>query len=143
VRARGGARRSSAGLPGLAPAGARLGVPAVPARAAVLAVMAGAAVAAAPLGVGLAAVLDAVGGEADVGPNAHRLVVGRGGSSDGPAAGPSGRAHRSASCCSRSWRVRRTPRARQITHGASGVHPSGHSSLSGPGPEESASGITR
>src|SRR5690606_31905289 len=75
-------RRSSAGLRGLAAAGARLGVPAVPALAAVLAVMARVAVAAAPLGVGLAAVLDTVGGEADVGLDAHRLVELGGGGHD-------------------------------------------------------------
>src|SRR5690606_6472546 len=75
-------RRSSAGLRGLAAAGARLGVPAVPALAAVLAVMAGVAVAAAPLGDGHAAGMDAVGGKADVGLDAHRLVVGLGGGLD-------------------------------------------------------------
>src|SRR5690606_36845201 len=82
-------RRSSAGLPGLAAAGARLGVPAVPALAAVLAVMARVAVAAAPLGVGLAAVLDTVGGEADVGLDAHRLV----GAVMTPPGGPRWRRH--------------------------------------------------
>src|SRR5690606_23353361 len=63
-------------LPSLAAAGVGLGAPTVPARTAVLARVAEAAAAAAPLGFGVAAVLDAVGGEADVGLDAHRLVVG-------------------------------------------------------------------